>query len=184
MSGANRARSNVGVPPYHRPARRPRPSCRHLGAELWPCCARRKTLRRKRKLKLHIFATLMQERAAFYSLEGVRAFNLIDVVYYDCLKVRDCWAEFLQSLDRTAAMPGHVQTERFRKLLEAMAGDLDLGAQLRPDDFARTYYPTAIEEDDKVKDLQRKQMLANLQGQSPSANGAPSQWPPKPPKKT
>jgi hypothetical protein len=137
----------------------------------------------KRRLKLHIFATLMQERAAFYSLEAVRAFNLIDVVYYDCRKVRDCWAEFLESLAKDAAMPVHVQSERFRKLLEAMAEDLNLASQLRPDDFARTYYPTAIEEDDKVKELQRKQMLANLQGQSPSANSTPSQWPPKPTKK-
>ncbi len=47
----------------------------------------------RQKNKLHLFTTVMQERAAIYSEAGVRSLNLIDVVFNESRAVRDAWAE-------------------------------------------------------------------------------------------
>jgi hypothetical protein len=128
----------------------------------------------QRRMKMHVFATVMQERAAIYSLDGVRALNLIDVVFHDCRPVREAWAELHQSYDTTrGAVPPHAQEERLRRLLIAMATDLGLGDQLRNDDFARTYFPNALLEEETVRRLQRKAALAQLSGQPATANTSP-----------
>jgi hypothetical protein len=137
----------------------------------------------KRRLKLHVFATLMQERAAYYSLEAVRSFNLIDIVYYENHKVRDAWAEFLQALDESNKVTEHGKSSLFRALLSAMAEDLSLGGDLRIDDFGRVYHPTALAEEENVRLLERRASLARLQGNtSPAANsGSPQLFSPFPP---
>jgi hypothetical protein len=116
--------------------------------------------------------------------EGVRALNLIDVIYYDCRTVREAWAELFLSFDASKKMPQHVQEERLRKLLIAMAADLGVADQLRSDDFGRVYYPNALAEEERVRQLERQAALARLQGQTPTANTAAPQiaslWPPKP----
>jgi hypothetical protein len=133
--------------------------------------------------KLHIFATIMQERAAIYSENGVRALNLIDVVFSDSRKVREAWAE-LFLIFSSNPMPPHVLDERLRKLLIAMAEDIGLGEGIRTDDIGRVYSPNAITQERLIRDLQRQQTLAALQAQSsPAANTATTeltQWPPKP----
>lgn len=138
----------------------------------------------RRRHKFHVFATLMQERAALHTLDGVRALNLIDVVYHDCRPVREAWTELHLSFDAAKKIPIHAQEERLRKLLIAMASDLGLGDQLRNDDFGRIYYPTALAEEEYVRQLERKATINRLQGQAPSANTAPevvkSLWPPPP----
>ena len=77
------------------------------------------------KNKLHVFAMLLQERAAIYSENGVRALNLVDVVFNDSREVRDAWAELFQ-IFLTDPIPPHVLEERLRKLLVAMAKDIGL----------------------------------------------------------
>jgi hypothetical protein len=139
----------------------------------------------RQKNKLHVFATLMQERAAIYSENGVRALNLIDVVFNDAREVREAWAELFLAFDTKHNVPPHAQEERLRKLLAAMANDIGLGDGLRIDDFGRVYFPTALAQDQLIRDMQRQQVIANLQAQSssPSANTAPPQtsmWPPPP----
>ena len=132
--------------------------------------------------KLHIFATLMQERAAIYSENGVRALNLIDVVFSDARKVREAWAE-LFLIFSSNPIPAHVLEERLRKLLIAMAEEIGIGEGIRTDDIGRVYSPTAIAQERLIRDLQRQQTLAALQAQgSPAANTAVTliQWPPKP----
>ena len=52
----------------------------------------------QRRQKLNVFTTLMQERAAYYSLEAVKSFNLIDVVFNESRSVRDSWSEFMESV--------------------------------------------------------------------------------------
>lgn len=138
----------------------------------------------RRRLKQFVFATLMQERASLATTEGVRALNLIDVIYYDCRDVREAWAELYLSFDGSKKLPQHVQEERLRKLLIAMAEDLGVADQLRSDDFGRVYYPNALAEEERVRQLERQSALARLQGQTPTANTSGPQtaslWPPKP----
>jgi hypothetical protein len=129
----------------------------------------------KRRMKLFVFTTLMQERAAYYSSEAVKAFNLIDVVFNESRKVRNAWSEFHAAMDSTNRIPEHAQQERFRILLSTMADDIGLTDQLRSDDLNRTYYPTALAEEEHVKSLQRKAAINQLtQNESPAANTAPS----------
>lgn len=124
-----------------------------------------------RRLKLFVFTTLMQERAAYYTPEAVKAFNLIDVVFIKSRAVRDAWSEFISAMDENNRVPEHSQRETFRKLLTAMAADLGLASDLRADDFNRVYYPLALSEEIYLKSLQRKASLRELQGNlSPAAN--------------
>ena len=138
----------------------------------------------RQKSKLQIFTILMQERAAIYSEDGVKAFNLIDVAFNDCREVREAWSE-LFLIFNTNPMPPHALDERLRKLLAAMANDIGIAENLRTDDLGRVYIPTAISQDRLIKDIQRRQTLATLQGiTSPAANTATTEattaWPPKP----
>lgn len=133
------------------------------------------TLNEKRRLKLYVFTTLMQERAAYYSVEAVRAFNSIDIVFADNQAVRDAWAEFFAAMDSNAKVPQHAQLEKFRHLLSLMAKDLGLSSTLRPDDLNRVYYPQALAEQMHVQALSRMVALNDLNGRlSPTANASPS----------
>ncbi len=137
----------------------------------------------RQKNKLNVFSMLMQERSAVYSENGVRALNLIDVVFNDSRTVREAWAE-LFLIFSTNPMPPHVLEERLRKLLIAMADDIGIGDNLRTDDIGRVYSPNAITQERLIRDIQRQQTLAALQAQgSPAANAATvdnTVWPPKP----
>jgi hypothetical protein len=138
----------------------------------------------KRRLKLHVFATIMQERAFIASTDAVRALNLIDVVFREANDVREAWAELFLAYDPTHNIPDHAKEERLRKLLRAMASDLGIGDGLRSDDLGRIYYPNALAQEEQVRRLERESALKRLQGQlSPTANtAAPQQgpWPPRP----
>ena len=138
----------------------------------------------RRRYKLGVFAQVMQERAELYTLEGVRALNSIDIAFADSVRVREAWAELFQTFDPRRSTPAHVTDEKTRKLLQEMATDLGLSDQLRLDDFARVYFPTALQKERQVQALQRELALKQLLGQSsPAANAAepaPSLWPPKP----
>ncbi|HXT09833.1 MAG TPA: DUF6680 family protein [Roseiarcus sp.] len=137
----------------------------------------------RQRNKLHVFASLMQERSAIYSEAGVRALNIIDVVFHDSRPVREAWAELFLAFS-LKPLPDHVLEERLRKLLAAMAEDIGLGDKLRTDDFGRVYSPTAITQDRFIRDMQRQQAIAALsKEQSPATNSAESStslWPPKP----
>lgn len=141
----------------------------------------------KRRLKLYVFTTLLQERAAYYSLEAVRAFNLIDFVFNESRNVRRAWEDFLSALDPNNSVPEHAVKEKFRKLLSAIADDVGLADELRADDLNRIYYPTALLEEEHIKRLQREHTLRQLTAEtSPSANTAApiiaSDFPPPPSK--
>lgn len=140
----------------------------------------------KRRMKLHVFATLMEQRATYYSQDAVRAFNLIDIVYIDSRAVRDAWAELFASFESSKNIPDHEKSKRFRVLLSTMAKDINLGDGLRLDDFERIYFPVAQQEEDQLRVLQRQAALKQLSGDvSPSANAAApseftSRFPPPP----
>lgn len=53
----------------------------------------------KRKSKMEIFNTLLATRHNVYIVdETVRAFNMIDVVFYDKPKIRSLWREYYSIL--------------------------------------------------------------------------------------
>lgn len=138
----------------------------------------------RRRMKLYVFSTLMQERAFLASTESVRALNLIDVIFHESAEVREAWAELFLSFDQSNNVPDHAKQERLRKLLRAMAIDIGVSDGLRLDDFGRVYYPNALAQEEAVRRLEREAALKRLQADvSPTANTAPSvatMWPPKP----
>ena len=141
----------------------------------------------RRRHKLQVFAMLMQDRNSFATRDGVRSLNLIDVIYHDCPAVREAWSELFLTFDAARGIPSHVQDERLRKLLLAMAVDLGLGNTIRTDDIGRAYYPNALAEEELVQRLERQAALARLQNKAPTATAdtaapspSPPNWPPRP----
>jgi predicted ATPase len=91
----------------------------------------------RQRRKLHVFSTLMQERAQIYSDNGVRALNLIDVVFNESREVRETWSELFLAFQMKPLLQ-HVIDERLRKLLGAIARDIGLADELRTDDLANS----------------------------------------------
>ena len=126
-----------------------------------------------RRLKTYVFTTLMQERASISAPDSVRALNLIDVVYSECPKVREAWAELFLTFDGSREVPRHVQDEKYRGLLKEMAAELDLDGALKLDDLGRVYYPNALAQEDQIRELQRMENLKRLLPRSaPTSNVA------------
>ena len=137
----------------------------------------------RRRQKVEVFTTLMQERAAIYSEEAVRALNVIDVVFNDARPVREAWAALIHALDPRQNVPVHAQQELIRQLLSSMAADLGMADQIRLDDLNRVYLPAPLAQERFIRDLERQQALARLQQGQPAANAAlpqPGTWPPPP----
>jgi len=137
----------------------------------------------RQRRKLSVFATLMQERAQIHSENDVRALNLIDVVFNESREVREAWSELFLAFQMKPLLQ-HVVDERLRKLLSVIAKDIGLADQLRNDDLGRVYFPIVLAQEQFIKDMQRQQILANLQGQN-AAGASPAvlqntEWPPKP----
>jgi hypothetical protein len=132
--------------------------------------------------KLSVLATLMQERAKIYSENGVRALNLIDVVFNESREVREAWSELFLAFEMKPFLQ-HVADERLRKLLGAIAKDVGLADQLRTDDLGRVYYPLVQQQQEFIEYMQRQQILAGLQVGSAAEATSTAQntmWPPKP----
>ena len=137
----------------------------------------------RQRQKLYVFSLLMQERAQIHSDNGVRALNLIDVVFSDSRDVRDAWAELFSAF-HLKPLPQHVLGERLLKLLRAIAKDIGLADELRSDDLSRVYFPIVQEQEQFIRDMQRQQTLARLQGQNAAgasdASISTTVWPPRP----
>jgi hypothetical protein len=137
----------------------------------------------RQRHKLSVFSTLMQERAQIHSENGVRALNLIDVVFNESREVREAWSELFLAFEMRPLVQ-HVIDERLRKLLGAVAKDIGLADELRTDDLGRVYFPIVQAQEQFIKEMQRQQILANLQGQNAAGATAPGlqnkPWPPKP----
>jgi hypothetical protein len=137
----------------------------------------------RQRQKIVLFTTLMQDRTEIYSEDSVRALNLIDVVFNESRSVREAWSELFLALNMNPLI-NHLTEERLRKLLSAIANDIGLADGLRIDDIARVYSPTIRVQERFIRDMQRQQALARLQGQpSAGTNASDVQslvWPPKP----
>ena len=137
----------------------------------------------RQKRKLYLFSMLMQERTQIASENAVRALNLIDVVFNESREVREAWSELFLAFHMKPLLQ-HVIDERLRKLLGAIAKDVGLADELRSDDLGRVYFPIVQAQEQFIKDMQRQQILASLQGQNSAGASAPAlqntTWPPKP----
>jgi Family of unknown function (DUF6680) len=103
-------------------------------------------------LKRSIFLTLMQERAAPFTEEAVRAFNAIDFVFVDAPTVRDKWAMYLKSQDRREQVPSAMQQQRLTELLAAMATDIGLTG-IAATDLERSYMPDYVRKRIKITNM-------------------------------
>lgn len=134
----------------------------------------------RRRMKLNVFATLMQERATIYSVESVRMLNSIDFVFSESPTVREAWAD-LYTIFQGDIHP-QLREDKVRVLLREMAADLGLSSTLKVDDLGRIYYPNALAQEAELRRLQQEQALLQIR----SANGPVAsqeiakKFPPKP----
>jgi hypothetical protein len=137
----------------------------------------------RQRQKLQVFGLLMQERSQIYSENSVRALNLIDIVFNESRDVREAWSELYLAFQMKPYLQ-HVVDERLRKLLGSIAKDIGLADELRNDDLGRVYVPIVQAQEQFIKDMQRQQILASLQGQNAAEASTPALqstlWPPKP----
>jgi hypothetical protein len=112
-------------------------------------------------LKRWVFMTLMQERAAPFTPEAVKAFNAIDVVFVDAPTVRDKWAMYLKSQDRREQIPSHEQRKRLTELLAAMADHIGLTG-IGATDLERSYAPDYLLRRIKVGEMADKMQEKEL----------------------
>jgi hypothetical protein len=140
----------------------------------------------ERRLREYVFFTLMQERVTMASAQSVQVLNSIDVVFHDCPGVREAWADLYHAYGRLSETPTSTVEEKHRELLRQMAIVLGLSQSLKRDDFSRVYYPTALAEENYVRNLQRAMDKKRLEeSASQTANTAPifsgtNPYPPKP----
>ena len=123
----------------------------------------------KRRLKLWVFATIMQNRHFLGEAECVKALNLIDAVFHDVKEVRNAWANLYAALNDKRNFPETGPTTTFdtrrTELLETMARSLGLIDNFRPDDFSRVYVPTSLMAEMEIRNMQRKVLHSTLSDQ-------------------
>lgn len=131
----------------------------------------------RRRQKLWIFGTVMQNRNFLAEIECVKALNLIDAVFFDVPEVRNAWANlyaaFHDMRNFPPTGPTSVIDDRRASLLTAMAKELGLAGDFRPDDLARVYLPTAVLTEMQIRDMQRKLAYEWLSGQLASPQPLP-----------
>lgn len=126
----------------------------------------------RRRMRMWVFTTLMQQRAMVASELSVQALNAIDIVFLDDKSVRDAWSELYITLGQQPLDNNKVM-DKLRELLKLMAISLGLSESLRTDDFSRVYYPTALADEHQVRTMQREQMKKQLEAlASPLSNTA------------
>lgn len=99
----------------------------------------------RRKDKLDIFKTLMMNRAG-WSVESVRAMNIIDVVFVDDFDVKEkwkCYYEFL-CIQQPNDMQIHQRQIAQYKLLESMAKVLGYQEQITWEMIQNPYVPQGM----------------------------------------
>lgn len=120
----------------------------------------------KRRQKLWVFATLMQDRGSPVSNDAVRCYNLIDALFHDSRTVRDRWGIYFNSLcDQRLSNSNEgsrIREEKRNDLLSAMAVDLGLGDHFDSDDFSRVYMPRGIVEQQELALAQQELLRRDL----------------------
>jgi hypothetical protein len=130
----------------------------------------------RRRMKIQVFSTLLQERATIHSAESVRMLNSIDFVFSDSPRVRDAWADLYSTFLPTVPPPPQLRDEKIMSLLKEMVADLGLSDNLKVDDLKRTYYPTALARERELHDLQRDQALNQMRAMGQQPDTTPDFW--------
>lgn len=137
----------------------------------------------RRRLKLWVFATIMQNRHFLAEADAVKALNLIDTVFHDAPQVRDAWSNFVAALNNQRNFPPTGPTpiidERRTALLASMARELGLMEDFRPDDFTHVYLAQTVLAEMQIRTMQRTAALNALSGQQ--ATQASASATPQPP---
>ena len=138
----------------------------------------------KRKDKMDIFKTLMMNRLG-WSVESVRALNIIDIVFADDESVRKAWNEYYQKL--CVEQPTETQLKQIQqaqdKMLETMAISLGYKGKITWETIQNPYIPKGmVAAIDQQQSIQKGQTeLAKVAGvfaqmiNNNAANQAPSQ---------
>lgn len=116
----------------------------------------------RRRMKLQVFSTLMQERATIASIDSVRMLNSIDFVFSDSTRVREAWADLFAIFHTSDAPHPQLREEKLRVLLKEMGADIGLSETLKVDDIARIYYPNALAQEEELQMLQRQKALLQM----------------------
>lgn len=100
----------------------------------------------QRRDKLEIFRILMMNRGVGWTIEGVRALNVIDVVFAKDATVREKWKEYYNCL--CIQNPNEMQCKQIQeaqdKLLEAMACALGYKEQITWETIQNPYIPKGM----------------------------------------
>ena len=112
----------------------------------------------KRRLKLYVFTTLMQYRAAIANPNCVAALNLIDVAFIDDLGTRNAWKDFCHATDPKNSLI-HTITERYIQILDKMSQGLGLSSQISIFDVRACYYPESMGKFDEAALLEAEDKI-------------------------
>lgn len=105
----------------------------------------------KSQEKEKIFTILMSKRYDFTVKESVEALNMIDVVFYNSIKVRDAWKEFLDAVNKK----GSPINDKYLRLLELIADDIGY-TDICWEDIKQFYYPVGLANRRQDEDVLRK----------------------------
>lgn len=119
----------------------------------------------RRRMKMHVFSTLMQERATIASIDSVRMLNSIDFVFNDSPKVREAWAELFVIFQTDGPIHPQLREEKLRSLLREMTADLGMSGMIRVDDLGRIYYPNGLAREEELRLLQQERALRAIRSQ-------------------
>jgi hypothetical protein len=134
------------------------------------------------RTKLTLFGTLMAQRHDPFSIEVVRALNLIDAAYAGDSAVREAWTRYYAALsdpNLNEGQGGAIREDKRRDLLLEMVRALGLARKISSADLLRGYMPTFALEAAQLAQLQRKAALEEMNrranpGGPAAGNGAAS----------
>ena len=116
----------------------------------------------RRKDKLEIFKTLMMSRTG-WTVESVRALNILDVVFSDDENVRTAWKNYYDRLCVDNPYPSESELRKFREaqyvLLETMANSLGYKDKITWKTIQNPYKPMGMGE---LEQNQRKYQEGQL----------------------
>ena len=113
---------------------------------------------RDHDLKLRIFAELMANRHSPVNAEGIRALNLIDVVFKDSFAVKEDWSRYYAYLsdERLNNDAGYaIRDEAKQELLTSMAKCIEV-KNLSNVDLRRIYSPAVFAEEQAIANYERQ----------------------------
>lgn len=129
----------------------------------------------KRRDKMQIFKILMTARIYGWTVDGVHALNIIDIIFVDDKEVRSAWSDLYEKY--CIQNPNEVQSESIQKsyykLLETMANSLGYKNKITWETIQTIYTPKVMVECQKQqKDMQNEQLefIRNLNNMQNNLN--------------